>query len=165
MRQNALAVDETQVVRDWLLEISVDMVLRGQGANPNKIRARNPRLVRMAERALDEGMSLIVPQLAFRRFPVRFVRDESVRLDFGGELRGLAVAQCLASSESVVLAVATIGEKLERRIAKVTRGDLLLGMALDGFGTAALEVLTVAAQRHFAGLAAGEGLFQRAGAG
>jgi hypothetical protein len=31
-------------------------------------------------------------------------------------------------------------------------------MVLDGFGTAALEVLTAAAQRHFAGLAADEGL-------
>lgn len=158
MRQNALAVEETQVVKGWRLEISVDMVLRGQGANPDKIRARNPRLVRMAGRALDEGMSLIVPQLAFRRFPVRFARDESMGLEGGGELRGPAVADFLTTAESVVLAVTTLGEKLERRVAEITQGDLLLGMALDGFGTAALEVLTAAAQRHFADLAADGGL-------
>jgi hypothetical protein len=159
MRQNALVVDETQVVRDWRLETSVGMVLRGQGADPDKIRARHPRLVQIAERALDEGLSLIVPQLAFRRLPVRFVRDESVRLEGGGgELRGPAVADFLATSESVVLAVTTLGGKLERRVAEITQRDLLLGMALDGFGTAALEVLGAAAQRYFADLAADEGL-------
>jgi hypothetical protein len=157
MRPNALAIVETQVVRDWQLEISVDMVLRGQGADPDKIRARNPRLIQTAERALNEGMSLIVPQLAFRRLPVRFIRDEGVRLEGGGEFRGPTVAHFLATSESVVLAVITLGEKLERRVAEITQMDLLLGMALDGFGTAALEVLEDAAQRHFANLAADEG--------
>lgn len=158
MRQNALAVDETRVVKGWRLETTVDMVLRAQGADPHKIRARNPRLVQTAERALDQGMPLIVPQLAFRRLPVCFVRNESVGLESGGELRGPAVADFLATAESVVLAVITLGEQLERRVAEITRRDLLLGMALDGFGTAALDELTVAAQRHFAGLAADEGL-------
>jgi hypothetical protein len=157
MRQNTLAVDETRVVRDWRLETSVDMVLRGEGADPYKIRARNPRLIQAAERALDEGMSLIVPQLAFRQLPIHRVRNETVRLKGGGEFRGPAVADFLATSESVVVAVTTLGEKLEKRIAEITQRDFLLGMHLDGFGTAALEVLTDAAQRHFAGLAADKG--------
>lgn len=160
MRQNALAMDKTQVVRDWQLEINVDMVLRGQGANPDKIRARNPRLIQTAERALNEGMSLILPQLAFRRMPVRFIRDESVRLEGGGELLGPAVADLLATSEYAVLAVITLGEKLERQVAEITQRDLLLGMALDGFGTAAIELLTDSAQQHFADLAAYEGLYR-----
>jgi hypothetical protein len=158
MRQNAFAMDETLVMKDWRLETSVEMVLRGQGADPRRIRARHHRLIRTAERALDEGKTLIVPQLAFRRLRVRFMRNECVELESGGELRGAAIAHYLATSESVVLAVTTLGEKLDRRIAEITRTDLLSAMALDGFGTATLEVLTSAAQRHFAELAADEGL-------
>jgi hypothetical protein len=158
MGQNALAMDETLVTKDWRLGVSVDMVLRAQAADPQRIRAHRPRVLRAAERALDEGKALIVPQLAFRRLRVHIVRNECVNLEGEGELRGAAIANRLAGAESVVLAVATLGEKLDQRISEIVRNDLLSGFALDGFGTAALGILTTAAQRHFADLAAQESL-------
>jgi hypothetical protein len=158
MRLDALTMDETLVMKNWRLRVSVDMVLRGQAADPRRIRARRPRVLQAAERALDEGMALIEPRLAFRRIRVRYVRNECVELEGGGELRGAAIAKQLAGSGFVLLAVTTLGEKLDQRIAEITQQDLLSGMALDGFGTAALETLTSAAHRCFADLAAQEGL-------
>jgi len=46
MTQNLISSEPTQILSDWQLAITVDMVLRGQGAEPQKIRARQPNLLR-----------------------------------------------------------------------------------------------------------------------
>lgn len=46
-----------QIVRSYdKLDVDVDMVLRGQGADPAVIRQRRPCLVALARQALVEGM-------------------------------------------------------------------------------------------------------------
>ncbi len=135
----------TEILRDWRLEIDADMVLRGQGADPAAIRARQPRLVEMAERALNEGLALIEPAAACRELPVVSLRHGQLTLAGGAQLTGALIAQHLAPAEQVALIVCTIGQALERRIAETMRDEPAFALALDGFGSATAEALGVAA--------------------
>jgi hypothetical protein len=158
MTQNLISGEPAQIRSDWQLAVTVDMVLRGQGAEPQKIRARQPQLVALAERAVAEGNGLIHPQVAFRRLDVCGVSRSCVTLRGGTELNGFGVARKLAGCQGVFLAVATLGGKLEEEMGKASQTDLPWQFALDGFGTAAIGALSNAACRFFAELAAREGL-------
>ena len=61
---------------DWELLLDEDAVLRGQGADPAIIRQRSPRLVQMATRALEEGRSLLQPQVTLSYHKVETIRHE-----------------------------------------------------------------------------------------
>jgi hypothetical protein len=158
MTQNLISVEPTQILSDWQLTITVDMVLRGQGADPQKIRARQPQLVTLAERAITEGNSLIHPQVAFRRLDICGVSRSAVTLRGGTELNGFGIARKLTGCQGVFLAVATLGKNLEAEMDKASQSDLPWQFALDGLGTAAIGALSNAACRFFAELAAKEGL-------
>ena len=158
MTQNLIASEPTQTRSDWQLAITVDMVLRAQGAEPQKIRARQPQLISLAERAIAEGQALIHPQVAFRRLDICGVTRSCVTLRGGRELNGFGVARKLAACQGVFLAVATLGEKLEEEMDRAAKCDLPWQFALDGFGTAAIGALSNAACRFFAELAARDGL-------
>lgn len=139
------------------LEIDLDDVLRGQGADPAALRRRNPLLVQTAERALAEGRSLIRPAAVHRELAVRGVRHERLELEGGGFLAGSLLAQHLAAAERVVVAVCTIGEALEARVAALMASDPLYALALDGFGSAAVEALANALCRRFSAQAEAAG--------
>jgi len=158
MTQNLILSEPTQILNDWPLAITVDMVLRGQGAEPQKIRARQPQLVALAERAIAEGHRLIHPQVAFRRLDICGVSRSCVTLRGGSELNGFGIARKLAGCQGVFLAVATLGKKLEEEMDKASQSDLPWQFALDGYGTAAIGALSNAACRFFAALAAKDGL-------
>ena len=158
MTQNLISGEPTQTRSDWQLAITVDMVLRGQGAAPQKIRVRQPQLITLAERAIAEGSSLIRPQVAFRRLEICGVSRSCLTLRGGSELNGFGVARKLAGCQGVFLAVATLGKELEAEMVKASQADLPWQFALDGFGTAAIGALSNAACRFFAELAAREGL-------
>ena len=153
MQREKIAAGSVQRLQEWRLQIDVDMVLRGQGADAGKLRARNARAVAVAERALREGMAYLDPRVAYRRLAVHALRRERVLLEGGGALSGPLVTQHLAGAQWVLVAVATIGERLEARISEILKGErplgVSLGLALDGFGTAAVEALAAAACGHF----------------
>ena len=53
-------------MKKWQVEdlnITVDSVLRGQGADPDIIRTRSPRLIDIAEGALAEALDLLDPEV------------------------------------------------------------------------------------------------------
>src|SRR5512143_908149 len=93
--------------------VAVDMVLRGQGADPAAIRQRSPRLVAAAERAIDLGQNLITPQVAYRTLTVEAIRHSRIELTGGHLLTGALLAQHLAPAQQVTLIVCTIGPALE----------------------------------------------------
>ena len=128
------------VLTDWSLEVDVDQVLRGQGADPAIVRARRPALVAMAERALEIGMPLLQPQVAYERLEARGLRHERLILD-GGVLHGALIAEHLGRAEQVVLMLCTIGDALEAGVAREMDADPVFGLALDGLGSAAVESL------------------------
>ncbi|MBZ5700589.1 MAG: hypothetical protein LAN84_01940 [Acidobacteriia bacterium] len=149
MQREGMAAGSVQLLQDWRLQIDVDMVLRGQGADAGKMRARNARAVAVAEKALREGMGLLDPRVAYRRLAVHAVRHERVLLEGGGALSGPLVTRHLGGAQWAVVAVATIGARLEARISETLKEDRALGLALDGLGTAAVEALAAAACGHF----------------
>jgi hypothetical protein len=146
------------ILKDWSLNLDVDAVLRGQGADPTILRARSPHLVETAARALEEGRPFLEPAVLYREIQVVSLLHERLILDDGHILSGSLIAQQLGSADKVVAIVCTIGEALEAYAAEVMASRMVYGLALDGVGSAAAEALAHAACHHFAGLVALEGL-------
>ena len=136
------------VLSDWVLELEVDQVLRGQGADPAVLRLRRPALVAQAERALQAGAPLLQPKVAYARLTARGLRHERLVLD-GGVLEGSLIAQHFAGASQVVIMVCTIGAALEDEVARQMDVDPVFALALDGLGSAAAEALGGMACRSF----------------
>jgi hypothetical protein len=132
------------VLADWSLELDVDAVLRGQGADPAALRARSPRLVETAQRALEEGRPLLAPLVLYKRLAVEEVRHEQVRLGGGERLQGSLLTQHLGMAHEVIIVLCTIGIALETRASDIARDDIVYGLALDGVGSAGVEALAQA---------------------
>lgn len=142
---------------DWLSRLDADAVLCGQGADPARIRGRSPRLVALAERALLEGMPLLVPAIVSRRYAVLSRNHTGLRFRGGSGLRSRLIAtECAPAEELIVMAV-TIGAGLETATARAMAGDPGFGLALDGLGTAAVEALASAAAERLTETAAAMG--------
>jgi hypothetical protein len=126
------------------LNIDVDMVLRGQGADPSIIRQRRPRLVALAEQAVEEGNRLIDPMAVYRTLRVEKISHDRFSLAEGVELRGALLAQHLGCAEEIVLLVCSLGSKIEQRVTELMKTDMAYAFALDGFGSVAAETLGLA---------------------
>ena len=147
------------VRRDWDLQPDVDMVLSAQGADPARLRARGSPAVGIAEQAIAEGMPLIQPAVAFVYMPVNGLTHERLHLGSGNlHLSGALVAERLPAAKEVVAMVCTIGPGLEARASACFPDDPALGVALDGLGTTAVDLLASLACRWVDGQAAERGL-------
>lgn len=142
----------------WICSLDADAVLRGQGADAARVRERSPRLVRLAERVAREGMALLAPCVVYRRLSLRSRECERLVLDDGAELTGPLIARHLGRAREVVALVATIGDRLETSVCRMSGRDLPYALALDGLGSAAVETLALAAHRHFRDLAGEDGM-------
>ncbi|MBC8506655.1 MAG: hypothetical protein ISR58_12780 [Anaerolineales bacterium] len=131
------------------LEFDVDDVLRGQGADPGAIRQRSPRLVETAQRAYEEGQALLEPKTLYRELDVDVLRHERLVLADGSKLSGALVTEHLGPAERVVLILCTVGEALEAHASEISQDDIVYGLALDGVGSAAVEVLANSACKFF----------------
>jgi hypothetical protein len=129
------------VIRDWQLHIDADLVLRGQGADPVVLRARKPRLVDLAERAVQEGSLLIEPAVAYRLMQIETMKHERLILADGAPLTGSLIARHLSPARYVALMVCTVGAAIDERIAALMPREPAYALALDGFGSAAAEAL------------------------
>jgi hypothetical protein len=132
----------------WELVLDEDAVLRGQGADPAIIRERSPRLVKLATRALEEGRSLLQPQVFCSHHDIKAFRHERITLADGGFLAGSLISQHLSPAQQVVILVCTIGSALDDLMTEVMNQDMVYGLALDGVGSAATEALANEACRQ-----------------
>ncbi|MBI3941705.1 MAG: hypothetical protein HY326_01720 [Chloroflexi bacterium] len=146
------------VLRDWQIDINVDMILRHQGADPVMLRQRSPLSVATAERALKEGLPLLAPVALYRRLSLISVTHERICLEHGGSLGGALPARQLSSAQEVVVIVCTIGKLLEQAVSREMSLDPALALALDSLGSLAVHTLTASLCTHFTDLAAMEGL-------
>jgi hypothetical protein len=135
----------TWIERDWDLPLTVDHVLRGQGADPHTLRQRHPALVEIAAWALQEGLPLLQPVVLAREFQVQGIRHEELILDSQIRLKGTLLSQHLASASKVVMMVCTVGPQLEAITAEMMASEPLQALALEGVGTAAVEMLATLA--------------------
>jgi hypothetical protein len=144
------------LLENWSLDLDADDVLRGQGADPDILRARRPALVGVAERALEAGRPHLRPKVAYRRLVASGLRHERLQLD-GGTLAGPLIAQHLGAAEHVVVMICTVGDAIDAEIARHMDSDPPFAMALDGVGSAAAEALAAQACAGFEEEAAGRG--------
>lgn len=133
-----------QVVRSYQpLKLDVDLVLRGQGADPLVIRQRKPRLVDLTEQALIEGMRLLQPVATYIVLPVKDLSLESFTLVGNVWLTSPFVAQHLAGAQQIAVLVCTLGPGLENRIAELMQDNPAYAFALDSVGSVAATALRV----------------------
>ena len=111
------------VIRDWQLNIDAGMVLRGQGADPAVIRARKPRLVEIAERALQESLTLIEPAVVYRFAQVESMKHERLIFADGAPLSGPLIVQHLAPARYVAVIVCTVGAAINEHISALMPRD------------------------------------------
>lgn len=140
------------------IKLSVDDVLRGQGAQPEIIRQRNPKFARVAEEALQIGLSVMTPQILYAWKNVETLRHETLFLAGGQRLSGRLISQHLSMAKKVVYILVTVGEALDTLISEKMRSQPLLGIALDGVGSAAAEQVANAICAEFETQAALDGL-------
>lgn len=145
------------ILEDWSLSLTVDQVLRGQGMDPAVARERRGRLVEAAEWALKESLPLFRPRVALREYAVVGLRHRRLLLE-GGSLEGPLIAQHLAGAKRVAVMVCTIGPDLEAVTSELMRSEPVLGMAMEGAGTAGVEMLSVLACNRLEAEAKTEGL-------
>lgn len=139
-------------MRNWQitdLDINIDAVLRGQGADPERIRKRSPRLVEVAERALGTALNLVEPKVIWKQVGVKSLIHEKLELENGIQLKGPLVSQHLAGAEAVTAVLCTVGSKIDQCASETMSGDMVLGLAIDGVGSAAVEALANAFCRAF----------------
>jgi hypothetical protein len=127
---------------DWNLTLCVDDILNGQGIDPQIVRKGKPLLLKVAERALAEGASLIHPVALTKEVVVRQHRHERILLVGGTALTGPLVTHQLSGAQRVIAAVCSIGSELENAAARLLGEDPLYALALDGLGNAAVEGLS-----------------------
>jgi hypothetical protein len=134
----------------------VDAVLRGQGADAAILRARRPGLVKVAEEAMRESISLLHPKVVYQEFKVESIQHERLLLQGGGRIDSKLLAQQLAAANRVIAIFTTIGVELEERVSAIWDSDMVYALALDGAGSAAVEALANAACLYFEQRAAEE---------
>ncbi len=144
------------ILYEWDLELDVDGVLRGQGADPGIIRARSPHLVETAARALEEGRSFLEPAVLYEELRVESRVHQRLHLAGGAALSGRPVARHLGPADKVIVLLCTIGDALETLASEVMMSQGVYGLALDGVGSAAVEALANSACRRFSAEAAVE---------
>jgi len=122
------------------LILTADMVLRGQGADPEKIRARRPDVIAITQQAIEIGSALLQPRLFQKRVKVVNEQGDTLLLEDGDALTGPFVPDLLHGAEELFILALTIGDEVEVESRRILTVDPPLGMALDGFGTAATEL-------------------------
>jgi hypothetical protein len=134
------------------------MVLRAQGADPEVVRRRSSPAVGVAEQAVRTGGRLLKPVVAFASFSVGELRHEQLRLEPGGHLGGPLIAEHLRAAQSVVVAICSIGPALEEAASSCFAEDPAAAVALDAFGSAAVDLVASAMCERVEKWAEAEGL-------
>lgn len=140
------------------LSISVDDLLRVQGANPETIRSRRPSIIEMAEKAIQTGSRLIQPAVWMKTLQVQGFRHNTILLENGQQLSGELIAQKLAGARKVAFAIGTLGKALEDEIHTTMANDPASGYMLDSYGSACADALGEWAMAQVRAAADAEGL-------
>lgn len=137
-----------QIWDDWKLDITVDQVLRAQGCDPTETRRLRPALVEMAQRAISEYSSYLTPKVGIEEFAIISHLHTYLLLQDNLSLHGAAIVKALADADSLICGIATLGPALEAAVDRSIAVDPALGLAVDGLGNAALDLLQIEACRR-----------------
>lgn len=121
--------------------LDVSMVLRAQGVEPARQPACRPRVVRLAERALREGVPLIRPTVIERRLAIAERGHRRIRLPEGTTLRAPALIEGLAGAEEIAVLLVSAGNAIAEAARAAIPAELAYALALEAIGTAAVQEL------------------------
>jgi hypothetical protein len=143
------------ILDKWDIQLTTDQVLRAQGSDPDIIRSRRPNLVKYTEEAILRGQSLLQPRVLYEKYQVKCFTHKRLELIIPNSnqgkyyLSGPLIAQQLARTQSIIAMVCTIGSDLDECVSSLFKIDPMLGLALDGVGSAAVELLAIQACNYF----------------
>jgi len=127
---------------DFELSVDTSDILRGQGADPEKVLSRRPTLIDTAQRAHAQGLPLIHPIALVRDVQVLTHLHDSILLDGSARLTGPRVTAHMAGAQRISAVLVSIGAELEGASSLLYGTDPLLALALDGLGNAAVEQIS-----------------------
>lgn len=145
------------IITEWDYHLDVDGVLKGQSADPAIIRKRSPRLVDIAEKALDEALQIIKPVAVVEVLDVLSLTHDRLELSGGHFIQGSFVPQHLMKAKQVAVAACTVSSDLSRRVSEIGNNDICYALALDGAGSTAVENLASEVCKYIEELAAEKG--------
>lgn len=137
------------ILTNWKITISVDDILRAQGANPNILRERSPHLITVAENALKDAGELLHPFVMYEISDVIQRENERLFLANGHQISGKIVNKQLACANRILIAACTISDDLEKKVSAEFHKDPSYALALDAAGIAAVDKLSSLAQKYF----------------
>jgi hypothetical protein len=140
------------------LRLTVDSVLRGQGADPEMIRTRSPKLVEIAEQALVQARDILQPEVLVVTYSVASVAHDRLELEDGTRISGQVVSDHLVGADQLTAVICTVGPGIDRYAAEVIKEDIVLGLAITGVGSAGVEALANAVCKEIEEEAAEVGL-------
>lgn len=147
-----------QILANLKLELDMERVLRGQGADLAAARPREYVLAIIRE-MLTEARRLMAPAVVYELYPLREIRHHRLILENGHAFQSGQVAGTLASAQEIAVLIGTIGYELEERASRYfDEGHPAKGTILDGIGSAAVEELTERACHVIEELAAARGM-------
>jgi len=125
------------------IHLSVDHILRAQGADPAILRARSPRVAETVKSALQMGLPLLKPVVVYETYQVTGVLHHRIQMGKGAFIQNSVVAGELKNASSLIVCVCTIGPELEMLSRKIMADDPAAALALDALGSAAVEQLSM----------------------
>ena len=123
------------------ISLTIDAVIKGQGADPVVIANRKPGLLKIAQNALEIGQSLIHPQSFNRSLEIISVNDKGMMLEGGITINSSHISKLMRGAEVFEAFICTIGDELEKASAELFQADPSLALALDGMANAAIDQL------------------------
>jgi hypothetical protein len=124
---------------DFLIELSTDDILRGEGVDLEITHTKRPAMIKTASAAKVLGFTKIKPLVATQEAKILEHHHDEIIIAKGKKMTGSMIARSLAGAEKIIAVVCTIGADLEKLSAATMAIDPLLTLALEGLGNAALE--------------------------
>lgn len=123
------------------ISLTIEAILKGQGADPVVVANRKPGLLKIAQSALEIGQSLIHPDSFNRSLEIFSFDDGRMTLEGGISINSSHISGLLQGAEVVEAHICTIGDQLEKASAEIFKTDPSLALALDGMANAAIDQL------------------------
>jgi cobalamin-dependent methionine synthase I len=147
-------------IAEWPELVSAERLAEWSTRQCSPMTGERFRDVSLAMLELAKSENLIQPQATYQLFDVAKSGDDWVRLENGDEIADApAAAKVIAKAQSLIAAVVTIGDRLERRVSSLfSEKKTLKAFALEEIGVSAQFELSTALAERLAGEAGTLGL-------
>ena len=142
------------------IEVTIDprAILHIQGYSAK--REPNPAMLNLIHRAAEEASPLVKPRAIIKEFPIAELTEEHLTLQNGVRFSiGKKISDWWKGSKSLMIAICTIGDGLERRLTELSsKGEHTAALNLDIAGTVALGSLGDQVHQHICNHASATGI-------